>query len=108
MGFRRGRTPCPQASIPVRSLPKVERTYELLNLKREGRQHVLFKQITKVGAALTIALTIPAMAADSEDANVIALGYANAAYWQAKTCKLDKLSLELNQTCPLQAVATPM
>lgn len=67
---------------------------------------MLFKKITKVGAAFTIALTMPAMAADSGD--VIALGYANAAYWQAKTCKLDKLSLELNQTCPLMAVATPM
>jgi hypothetical protein len=69
---------------------------------------VLFKTITKAGAAFTIALTMPAMAANSEDGDVIALGYANAAYWQAKTCKLDKLSLKLNQTCPLMAVPTPM
>ena len=39
---------------------------------------------------------------------VVELGYADATYWKVKPCNLDARSHELNQTCPLIAIPTPM
>jgi hypothetical protein len=70
---------------------------------------MLFKKITKAafaGAILTIAFTSVMAAESSKRVSLEDLGYMIAANWKLKPCKLDKRSLELNQTCPLTAIAT--
>ena len=66
-------------------------------------------QLLLLAASISVLLSLTVAHTQAEkQLDISQLGYENASAWKAVACQQDKLSVELNQTCPLMAVVTDL